>query len=83
MIRSNYPKHEIDPATLDLAMIREQYLPSLSLRTLRRWISSERFPASDIAVGARVRLWFRSTITGWLRDQQQASDTGITKRRKH
>lgn len=53
------------PAMLNLAMIRKEYFP-LGERTIFRLISSGQFPKADVQIGAKIRLWRRETIEGWI-----------------
>ena len=53
------------PALLTLSMLRRHYLP-LAQRTLFRMISAGAFPAADIKIGSKIRLWRRQTIEGWI-----------------
>jgi hypothetical protein len=60
------------PALLTLAMIRRFYVPAGS-RTIWRWISCARFPAPDIAVGAKTRYWKRESIEAWIAAQTEGA----------
>ena len=53
------------PALLTLAMVRKFYVP-LGERTLFRLISAGRFPAADVRVGGKLRLWRRETVEQWI-----------------
>jgi len=53
------------PALLTLALIRRHYFP-VGERTVFRLISSGRFPAADIRMGGKIRLWKRETIEDWI-----------------
>lgn len=35
-------------------------------RTLRRLVSSGQFPAADVAVGAKLKRWKRTTVEAWI-----------------
>ena len=53
------------PALLTLALIRQHYFP-VGERTVFRLISSGRFPAADIRMGGKIRLWKRETVESWI-----------------
>lgn len=38
---------------------------SVSVRTIERFMATERFPAPDVRIGARI-LWKPATITSWV-----------------
>ena len=53
------------PALLTLAMVRRHYVP-LAERTLQRMVSTGAFPAAEVRIGGKVRLWRRETIEHWI-----------------
>jgi predicted DNA-binding transcriptional regulator AlpA len=59
------PEAAPSPELLTLAMVRERYVP-LGARTLFRMIAAGTFPKADISIGAKTRLWKRSTVESWI-----------------
>jgi predicted DNA-binding transcriptional regulator AlpA len=57
------------PLMLTKALILRHYLP-IGERTLDRWTSARIFPAPDLSMGGKVRLWQRSTVEEWIQSQR-------------
>lgn len=68
------PETAVPPANrssmLTIAMIVRDHVP-ISKRTLARMISTGQFPAADRAIGAKIRLWKRSTVEAWVEGSQR------------
>jgi predicted DNA-binding transcriptional regulator AlpA len=67
LAQADAPKraHTEPPELLTLALIRKFYLP-FSERAIWRWISAGQFPRPDMSMGAKIRMWRRSTVERWI-----------------
>ena len=41
-------------------------------RTIQRYIAAGVFPAADIQIGAKTRLWRLQTVLDWIEEQTAA-----------
>ena len=60
------------PELLTLPMVRRRFVP-IGERTLFRLIAAGDFPAADVRIGGRLRLWRRQTVLAWI-DERSGAD---------